>query len=96
MTQTNLTRPAHSRRRRGVRTTSTGSTVTIQHSERGPVVLLDHPDAPADLRHAEAGRIVECTFQPVAFCPFGLRPETLRAIADLIDELAATETGDPA
>lgn len=73
---------------------STGGTVRLEHrSPDAPtgggdlVVILDHPDAPPDMRHTEAGRVIAGSFQPAAFAEFGLRPETLRAIATLIEEV---------
>jgi hypothetical protein len=49
------------------------------------LVIVDHPDAPPDMRHKEAGRIVDGGFQPAPLAAFALRPETLRAIATLIE-----------
>lgn len=72
-------------------TTSSGSTVTVIPSDAGPLIVLDHPEAPEDLRNAEVGRVIEGSFQPAPFCVVGLRPEMLRAIADLIEEGAGDE-----
>lgn len=78
-------------------TTSTGTTITIQDSDHGPLIILDHPDAPADARHIEAGRIIEAPghnpageltnrgFQPAPFSAYVLTAETMRAIADLVE-----------
>jgi hypothetical protein len=71
-------------------TTSTGSTVNVETDVDGTrLVILDHPDAPEDMRNYEAGRIVEFGgnfgFQPVPFCVGSMGPETLRAIAELIE-----------
>lgn len=63
-------------------TTSTGSTVTLNDVGR---VVLDHPDAPDDMRHQEAGRVIDGGFQPAPFAEWALRPEMLRALADLIE-----------
>lgn len=70
-------------------TTSTGTTITI---EDGPgelrLVICDNPSAPADMRHCEVGRVVDGGFQPASFADWGLRPEALRIIADLIEDEA--------
>jgi len=67
-------------------TLSTGGTVTYASGQGGiALIILDHPDAPADMRNLEVGRVVEGGFQPAPFLAAGMRPETLRAIADLID-----------
>jgi hypothetical protein len=66
-------------------TTSTGTTVTLQHSPHGDLVIMDHPDAPDDIRNMETGRIVTGGFQAAPFSAVVLQPETLRAIATLIE-----------
>ena len=66
-------------------TTSTGTTVSVVHGFAGLTVVCDNPAAPDDMRNCEVGRIIDGGFQPVAFCPFGLRPEVLRAIATFIE-----------
>jgi len=69
-------------------TTSTGTTVRIEE-RRDPhsiLVIADNPDAPADMRDRELGRVIKGGFQPAPFAPWGLSPETLRAIADLIEK----------
>jgi hypothetical protein len=66
-------------------TTATGVTVKLSDNDGDTVVLLDHPDAPADTRPTEAGRIRDGGFQPVPFAPWAVGPATLRAIADLIE-----------
>lgn len=66
-------------------TTDTGTTVTIAHKDGDTIVVLDHPDAPADMRHKEVGRILDGGFQPHPFATWGAMPATLRAIADLIE-----------
>lgn len=71
---------------RMTRTMSTGSTVTVVPSPTGSRVLLDHRDAPDDICNTEAGRIVDGAFQPAPFCAFGMYPDTLHAIADLVEE----------
>lgn len=68
------------------RITSTGTTVSIVQESDGSYVYLDHPGAPADMRPAEAGRVIEGRFQSAAFCAFAMSPEVLRTIADLIEE----------
>ncbi|MFE3052311.1 hypothetical protein [Nocardia sp. NPDC059239] len=67
-------------------TTDTGSIVTLTERDGDIVVLLDHPNAPADMRGVEAGRVIDGGFQPALFAPWGLTPPTLRALADLIEE----------
>ena len=64
-------------------TTSTGTTVSITEGK----VILEHPEAPKDMRVIEVGRIVfEGTgFQPAPFFPGAMATETLRAIADLME-----------
>ncbi|MFE2994149.1 hypothetical protein ACFXG4_03945 [Nocardia sp. NPDC059246] len=66
-------------------TTASGSTVTLTDRDGDLIVLLDHPDAPADMRPTEAGRVIDGGFQPAPFAAWGLRPSGLRAIADLIE-----------
>lgn len=69
------------------KTTSTGSTITLRDDEHnGQLVILDHPEAPSDMRDLEAGRVIDGGFQPAPFAAFALSPEALRAIADLIEE----------
>jgi hypothetical protein len=71
-------------------TTKNGSTVKIDLHPTGALVILDHPDAPEDMRHKEAGRIIdvggELGFQPAPLAAFAMRPDVLRAIADLIEQ----------
>lgn len=69
------------------RTTSMGGTVTLVQVDH-LLVMLDHPDAPPSLRNVEAGRVIEGAFQPASFFPAAMRPEVLRLIADLIEEVA--------
>ncbi|MGW3545870.1 hypothetical protein ACWDNI_35755 [Nocardia niigatensis] len=66
-------------------TTDTGTIVSLTELDGYLLVLLDHPDAPADMRPTEAGRVIEGTFQPAPFAAWGARPAVLRAIADLIE-----------
>ena len=67
-------------------TTSSGTTVDVQKIDGEQVIILDHPDAPEDMRNIEAGRIVEgMGFQPAPFALFALRPEVLRVIAGLVE-----------
>lgn len=68
-------------------TTSTGTDVyvTTREATRDRIVVLDNPAAPEDMRHCEAGRVIDGGFQPAPFAAWALRPEVLRAIADLID-----------
>lgn len=63
-------------------TTSTGTIIKLE----GNLVILDHRDAPADMHDFEVGRVVGGAFQPAPFCGGAMRPETLRAIADLIEK----------
>ena len=66
-------------------TTKNGTTVALRPSSHGPLVILDSSAAPDDMRHTEAGRIWEGTFQPTMFAMFGMSPDVLRAVADLIE-----------
>jgi hypothetical protein len=68
--------------------TSTGTTVTLEPSVHGPLVILDNPNAPADMRNIEAGRITDGGYQSAPFSLGALTPETLRAIAHLIEQAA--------
>lgn len=78
-------------------TTSTGTTIHTAPSEHGTMIILDHPAAPDDMRCIEAGRIVEGGgFQPAPFAVWAASPETLRAIADLIDAQSQPDSCDPA
>lgn len=68
-------------------TTSTGTTIHTVPSTHGTLVILGHPDDAPDYMHPlEAGRIKDGGFQPAPFMLGALSPETLRAIADLIDD----------
>lgn len=67
-------------------TISTGSIVSLAEDAFGDtMLLLDHPNAPADMRPTEAGRVIDGGFQPAPFANWALTPEGLRAIADLIE-----------
>lgn len=67
-------------------TTEHDVTVTVTSTD---LVVLDHPDAPDDMRHIEVGRLTHCGegFQPVPLFPGAMRPDVLRAIADLIESI---------
>lgn len=67
-------------------TTGTDVWVTTRKSTGDRVVVLDHPQAPEDMRMCEAGRVIDGAFQPAPFAAFGLRAAVLRAIADLVDQ----------
>lgn len=73
---------------------STGGTVRLKESEAGLLVILDHPEAPGDMRNLEAGRIAGGGFQPAPFLAGAMRPETLRAIADLIESINDENDGE--
>lgn len=70
-------------------TTDHGTTVDLVHEAGETVVVLSAEDAPTNV----AGRLVYdgTGFQPAPFAPFAMRPDVLRAIADLIE--ANTEGG---
>lgn len=70
------------------KTTPGGTTVTLTNPGYGNrEIVLDHPDAPADLRNIVAGRIIDGGFQtPIIGQPIAMSPDSLRAIADLIEE----------
>ena len=72
-------------------TTETGTVVTLQDAEEFPTIVLDHPDAPADMRRIEVGRITHDGegFQPAPFVAGSMRPAVLRAIADLMENKEA-------
>jgi len=71
-------------------TTSTGTTISCLSGADGELVMLTNPDAPADLRTIEAGRLARhldtVGFQPAPFFPAALSAEVLRGIADLLEE----------
>lgn len=67
-------------------TTERGVIVETREYEEGALVIVDHPQAPSDIRNLEVGRIVGGGFQPAPFLAGALSPSTLRAIADLIEE----------
>ncbi|MGW5514641.1 hypothetical protein [Nocardia africana] len=69
-------------------TTDTGTTVCLALKDGDTLVVLDHPNAPADMRHTEAGRIIDGGFQPYPFATWSAAPSTLRAIADLIEAVS--------
>jgi hypothetical protein len=64
---------------------SNGTILSLDTEGANVLVLLDHPDAPEDMRNVEAGRIIGGHFQPMPFVNFGMSPEALRAIADLVE-----------
>lgn len=71
-------------------TVSTGATVRIEATEHeAKAVILDHPELPEEHRNAEVGRVIEFEgrlgFQPAPFSAYGLSPEVLRAIAQIIE-----------
>lgn len=74
-------------------TTSTGTNIWVatRVSTGDRIVVLENPYAPSDMRMTEAGRIIDGGFQPAPSAAWGLRPEVLRAIADVI-EAEAEET----
>lgn len=65
-------------------TTPTGTVVTLARHPRR-VILLDHPDAPTDLRNVEVGRVIGGGFQTPS-ANYAMSPATLRAIADLVEQ----------
>lgn len=66
-------------------TTSTGTTVRIADlSFLGRRVIIDHPDAPSDIRNVEVGLANQGHLQ-FPGTEFGMSPEVLRAIADLLE-----------
>lgn len=70
------------------KTTPGGTSVTLKESEYGDrEVILDHPHAPEDLRDVVVGRVVDGGYQPPFMPPpVAMSPDSLRAIADLIEE----------
>jgi hypothetical protein len=76
--------------------TPTGTVVTVEESEWGPLVIFTQPVAPGaefTAQSIEAGRLVEhdgrLGFQPRAFMAGVITAPTMRKIADLIDEREA-------
>lgn len=67
-------------------TTSSGTTISIVSSDGMQLVIADNPAAPEDMRNRELGRVIYGGFQPAPFAAWGMTTETLRAIADLIDQ----------
>ena len=63
-------------------TSPTGTRITLRAEGDNEIVRMDG---------VEVGRVVDGTFQPVLFCPFGLSPGTLRALADLIEQHEAAD-----
>lgn len=71
----------------GTVTLPSGSTLRVVQEPDGQVVVrLSNPDAPADLRDFEAGRVIGGGFQTPIFAAYTLSPAALRGIADLIEE----------
>lgn len=68
-------------------TTSTGTNIWIatRESTGDRIVVLENPCAPSDMQMTEAGRVIDGGFQPAPFAAWGLSPEALRAIADVIE-----------
>lgn len=67
-------------------TTEAGTTVSLEEANGETLVFLASPDAPEDMKRTEAGRIVYgAAYQPSMFPAFAMRPNVLRALADLID-----------
>lgn len=66
---------------------STGAVVSLEENGVNTVIMIYDAAAPGDMRAIEAGRVVYAGagFQPAPFFPGALRPEVLRAIADLIE-----------
>ena len=67
-----------------------GKHIRIEHHPDGKFVVLCNPDAPPSLQRIEAGRIISTAqgtgFQPAPFLAGLLSPDTLRHIADIIEE----------
>ncbi|NKY47982.1 hypothetical protein [Nocardia cerradoensis] len=72
-------------------TTDTGTIVSVAEKGGETLVLLDHPEAPDDMRNTEAGRIIDGGFQPYPFASWAATPSTLRALADLIEAVGDSE-----
>lgn len=68
-------------------TTSDGTNVwiTTRQASRDRILVLENPAAPKEIQIVEAGRIVRGGFQPASFASWAMRPEALRAVADLIE-----------
>lgn len=70
-------------------TTLGGTTVSLEYSDGELLVILTAPDAPADLRRVEAGRVVHGGFQPITRRDYAMRPDVLRIIGDLVERAVA-------
>lgn len=71
-------------------TLASGVTVRVETTAfEHLAIILDSPDAPAEHRNVEVGRIIEFEgrqgFQPAPFSAYALTPEVLRAIAEIIE-----------
>lgn len=69
-------------------TTENGTTVRVIRYGMTLIVELDNPAAPPDMRDTEAGRIIDGGFQPSPRAAFAMRPDVLRAIAELMEVTA--------
>lgn len=74
-------------------TLANGTTVRAESTANDKLaIILDSPEAPAEHRNAEIGRIVEFDgrhgFQPAPFSAYALSPEALHAIAQIIEGAA--------
>ncbi|MCS5479804.1 hypothetical protein NYP18_09040 [Corynebacterium sp. YIM 101645] len=69
------------------RTTSRGTTFTVEERRGDRVVMMSNPARPGEV---EAGRIVDVDgvkgFRPSAIMPGALSADGLRVIADLVEE----------
>jgi hypothetical protein len=81
-------------------TTSGGTTISLRDEplnaaqkilgyEAGKLVIFSHPDAPEGMREIEVGRIIRGFFQPASYADWGMSPETLRALADFVEQQKA-------
>lgn len=70
-------------------TISNGLTIRVEAKHGDRAVILDHPSSPIEHRNTEVGRITEFQgrlgFQPAPFSAYGLSPEALRGIAQIIE-----------
>lgn len=74
-------------------TTSTGTVVKVvppTNTFKWPVVTLHNPANGPGVEPLEVGRIIDGTYQTSPFAALlsahGMSPETLRAIADVVEE----------
>lgn len=69
-------------------TTERGTTISLSEGDQ-TIVILDNPNVPEDKRNTQIGYLTPGGFSPWGSTLVSLRPETLRALADLIEPLTS-------